>query len=67
MSKLFLPPCEKGSSLKRKNLPSFGANSFRSEEIPFQKGFRLQKSKQEVTKVVSLVKYGRITTTVPSP
>ena len=35
-----------------------GANSFLLEWIPFQMGFCVQESKQEVTKVVIFVKNG---------
>ena len=51
-------PTEKESVLKGKNLLPLGANSFLSEQINFQKGIHVEKSKQEVTKVVSLLKMG---------
>ena len=38
---------------RKKKLP-VGANSFLLEKTPFQNGYDVQKSKQEVTKVVSL-------------
>ena len=47
------------SSLKGKNWLPLGANSFLSEQTLFQKESGMQESKQEVTKVVSLVKNGR--------
>ena len=52
----FLLPTEKGSTLKGKNL----LLSFQS--TPFLKGLGGQDSKQEVTKVVSLVKNSRNST-----
>ena len=46
---------EKRSTLKGKNLLPIGANSFLLEKTTFQKEDCAQESKQEVTKVVSLV------------
>ena len=43
-SKVFLTPSQKR------------ANSSLLEQIPYQKGFSLEEDKQEITKVVSLVK-----------
>ena len=54
----FYLPSEMGSTLKGKNLLPLGANSFLVEESPFQKGFVVQTNKQEVSKIVSLVKKG---------
>ena len=48
-------PSEKEFSLQGKNLLQKGANSFLLEKIFFQKCFGVQKEKQKVTKVVSLV------------
>ena len=74
LSDLFYPPSEKGSPLKGQILLRSGANSFLLENLgaysfllektpfrvyPFQKGIGVQESKQEVTKVVSLVQNGR--------
>ena len=51
---------EKGSNLKYDNLlPLGGVNSYLLEKTPFQKGFRVLESKQEVTKVIYLVETGR--------
>ena len=58
MWKLFCVPSEKGSILIEKNLLRMGANSFLLEKTPFQKRIGVQESKQEVTKVVSLVRNG---------
>ena len=57
LQKLFYFSSEKGSILKEKNLLL--------EQIPFQKGLPVQESKQEITKVVSLVKSDRPTTIYP--
>ena len=56
---LFLLLSEKGSTLKGKNLLPLGANSFLLEQTLFQKGTGVPESKQEVTKVVFLVKNSR--------
>ena len=45
-----------GYTLKGKKLLPLGANSFLLEYIPFQKELGEQESKQEVSKVISLVK-----------
>ena len=58
LSKLYCLLSENGSILKGKNLLPLGANSFFLELTPFQKGLRVHGSNPEVTKVVSLVKYG---------
>ena len=50
-----------GSTLKEKNSRRLGAKSFLSELIPIQKGFGVEKSKQETSKVVSLIKKWRKT------
>ena len=42
-SKLFWIPSEKRSTLKENNLLPSGANSFLSEQTPFQKGTGMQK------------------------
>ena len=47
---------EKGSTLKGENLLPLGANSLFLEWTPFQKGFAVWETIQEVTEVVSLVK-----------
>ena len=59
LSKLFLSPSGKGSTLKGKNffLP-VGANSFLLESTPFQKGDSAEESKLEVIKVFPLVQNG---------
>ena len=54
--KLFCLPSEKRSILKGKNLLPLGANSFLLEKTSSQKCLGAQERKQEVTKVVSLVK-----------
>ena len=54
----FLPPSEKGSTLKGKNLLPLEANSLLFEKTPFQKGTGAMETKQEVTTVVSLVNCG---------
>ena len=54
----FWQASEEGSTLKGKSLLPLGANSFLLEKIQFQKGLCVQESKQEITKVVSLLKYG---------
>ena len=59
MPKKFLLPTDKRSTLKGKNLLPLGANSFLLEWTLFQKGLGEQECKQEVTKVVSLVKHNR--------
>ena len=56
-----LPP-EKGSTLKGKNVPPLGANSFLLEQTPFQKEFDVHESNQEVINVVSLANYCRKST-----
>ena len=50
--------CKTGSTLTGKNLLPVGANSYLLEKTPFQKGIGVQERKQQVTKVVSLVKMG---------
>ena len=67
LSKLICFPSEKGSSLKGKTLLPRGANSFFLEKIPFQKWLGVQESKQEVSKIVSLVKRGQKLPSVLSP
>ena len=63
LSILFLLTSEKGSTLKGKNLlPAMGANSFLLEQTTYQKANSIQESKQDLTKVVSLVKIGRKST-----
>ena len=62
MIKLFSIPSEKWSALKGKNLLPLEANSFLSEQTPFQKGIAVHENKQEVSKVVSLVKNDRKST-----
>ena len=47
-----------GYTLKEKNSRRLGAKSFLSELTPMQKGFGVEKSKQEISKVVSLIKNG---------
>ena len=56
--KLFCAPSEKRSTLKGKNLLPRGANSFLLGYAPFQKGVGVPERKQEITKVVSLLKNG---------
>ena len=58
---LFASLLKKRSTLKGKNLLPLEANSFLLE-YPFQKGFGVWKSKQDITEVVSLVKNGRKST-----
>ena len=58
LSNCFCLPSEMGSTLKGKNLLPLGPDSFLLEQTPFWKGLRVQKSKQEVAKVVSLVQNG---------
>ena len=59
--KMVLPPFLKGVySKKKKNLLPLGANSFLLEWTRFQKETDVQESKQEVTKVVSLLKYDQV-------
>ena len=48
LSKLFLCPPEKGSTLKGKNLLSMGANSFFKSRPLFQKGLGVQVETQTV-------------------
>ena len=55
LSKLFLPPSEKGYTFKRKNLLPRGANSFLLKKTTFQNGTRALESKQKVTEVISLI------------
>ena len=55
--KLFWFLSGKVSALKGKNLLPLGANSFLVEQTPFQKGLDVKKRKQEVTKVLSLIKW----------
>ena len=47
----FLLTSEKRSTLKGKNLLPVGANSFRLEQTPFQKGIGIQGRKEEVRKI----------------
>ena len=61
------PPSEKRSILKGNNLLPFGSISFILERTPFQKGISVQEDKQEVTKVVSLIKNGRKYRVIRSP
>ena len=58
LSKLFLSPSGKGSTLKGKNFLPVGANSFLLESTPFQKGNSAEESKLEVMKVFPLVQNG---------
>ena len=54
LSKVFCLPSEKGSTLKGKNL--LIREQFFPSKTPFQKGLGVQKSRQEIAKIVSLVK-----------
>ena len=58
---------EKGATLKEKNLLPLGANSFLLEQTPFQKELDVPELKQEVTKVVSLLKHGEYLQGASSP
>ena len=60
-------PSEKESTLKGKNLLPMGANSFLLEWTHFQMGLGVLESKQEVTKVVSLVKMLENLQSISSP
>ena len=55
-SELLLHPSEKGSSLKGKNLPQMGADSFLLEKTPFSRDLACRKANRKSQKVVSLVK-----------
>ena len=53
-----------GVNSVRKEFAPIGANSFLTEQTPCWKSCVIQKSKQQVTKVVSLCKNGRKTWSV---
>ena len=55
-SELLLHPSEKGSSLKGKNLPQMGADSFLLEKTHFSRDLACRKANRKSQKVVSLVK-----------
>ena len=58
-SNLFFLPSVKRSFLKGKNLLPMGGSSFILECTTLKKGLGAWESKQEVTKIVSFVKYGQ--------
>ena len=63
-----LSPCCKGVHSKRKQFAAFERKFFPFRRLPFQKWIGVQESKQEVTKVVSLVQNDKKFTKVcPAP
>ena len=56
LSKMFLSPSEKGSTLKEKNLLPLEANSFLLQLTTFQKELGVQVSKQEVAILLPFLK-----------